>query len=260
MPSTLANVAAKSAVGSDSTAGRILDYAPRIRSNVTDTERWLSLALGGGLVAFGLCGRRTEWFSTTIGGYLLYRAATGNCPLMQAVGVSTGGPSGEEAVIQAGAGCKVELATTVNKSAAELYRFWKRFDNLPKFMTHLKEVKDLGGKKSRWVADAPLGMTVEWEAEVVEDRPNEMISWKSLDGADVDTAGSVHFRELPAGRGTEVRVTLKYEPPAGKLGAVVAKLFGKDPEAQIREDLSRFKALMETGEIATTRGQPSGRR
>jgi uncharacterized membrane protein len=110
------------------------------------------------------------------------------------------------------------------------------------------------------VADAPLGMTVEWEAEVVEDRPNEMISWKSLDGADVDTAGSVHFRELPAGRGTEVRVTLKYEPPAGKLGAVVAKLFGKDPEAQIREDLSRFKALMETGEIATTRGQPSGRR
>lgn len=260
MPSTLLNVAAKSAVGSDSTAGRAADYAPHIRSNVGDTERWLSLALGGGLVAWGVCGRKTDLISTAVGAYFLYRAATGNCPLMQAVGVSTGGPSGDEAVIPAGAGCRVELSETINKPAAELYRFWRRFDNLPKFMNHLKEVRDLGGNKSRWVADAPLGLSVEWDAEIIEDRPNEMISWKSADGSDVDTTGSVHFRPAPGGRGTEMRVNLKYEPPAGKLGSAVAKLFGKDPEAQIREDLSRFKSLMETGEIASTKGQPSGRR
>jgi uncharacterized membrane protein len=260
MPSTLLNVAAKSAVGSDSTAGRLTDYAPRIRSNVSDLERWISLALGGGLVACGLSGRKTEWISTALGGYLLYRAATGNCPLMQAIGVSTAGPSGEEAVIPAGAGCRVELVETINKPKDELYRFWRRFDNLPKFMKHLKEVRDLGGDKTRWVADAPLGLSVEWDAEIVEDRPGEVISWKSVDGSDVDTAGSVRFRPAPGGRGTEVRVNLKYQPPAGKLGGAVAKLFGKDPEAQIREDLSRFKSLMETGEIASIRGQPSGRR
>src|SRR5688572_11051276 len=126
MPSTLLNVAAKSAVGPDSVAGRLTDYAPRIRSNVSDLERWISLALGGGLVAWGVCGRRTDLLSTTLGGYLLYRAATGNCPLMQAVGVSTGGPAGDEAVVPAGGGCKVEHAVTINKPAAELYRFWRR--------------------------------------------------------------------------------------------------------------------------------------
>src|SRR5687767_11746232 len=102
MPSTLLSVAAKSAVGPDSTTGRLADYAPRIRSNVSDLDRWISLALGGGLVAWGVCGRRTHLLSTAFGGFLLYRAATGNCPLMQAVGVSTGGPRGDEAVIPAG--------------------------------------------------------------------------------------------------------------------------------------------------------------
>src|SRR5436305_6250688 len=107
---------------------------------------------------------------------------------MQALGVNTGGPSGEEAVIAAGAGCRVEVVETVNKPAGELYKFWRRFENLPKFMRHLKEVRNLGGNKSHRVADAPLGMSVAWDAELVEDKPNDVISWKSADGSDVDTA------------------------------------------------------------------------
>jgi uncharacterized membrane protein len=103
-------------------------------------------------------------------------------------------------------------------------------------------------------------MKVEWDAEIVTDKPNEVIAWRSLDGSDVDTAGSVHFRELPGGRGTEVRVELKYDPPAGKLGTAVAKLFGLSPEAQIRADLRRFKQILEAGEVPSTAGQPHGRR
>jgi len=250
MPSTLMNIAAKSAVGSDSAAGRIAGRVPQIESNISEIERWASVALGGGLVAVGLSGRRTGWLSTALGAYLLYRGATGNCPVMQAIGVSTCGSHGEEAVIPAGAGEKVEVGVTVNKLADEVYRFWRRFENLPKFMKHLKEVRELGGGRSHWVAEGPLGVSVEWDAEIITDRPNEAISWKSLDGADVDTSGSVHFRPAPGGRGTEVRVTLKYLPPAGKVGAAAAKVLGADPESQIREDLNRFKTLMETGEIA----------
>jgi len=103
-------------------------------------------------------------------------------------------------------------------------------------------------------------MSLEWDAEIINDEPDQMLSWRSLPGADVDTAGSVHFRELPAGRGTEVRVNLKYDPPAGKLGSLVARLFGESPQRQIEADLARFKSLLETGEIASTQGQPSGRR
>lgn len=250
MPSTVLNVAAKSALGTDSTAGQVAGAVPQIRSNVSDIERWLSLAVGGGMLAMGLGGRRTGWLSTALGGYLVYRAVTGNCPLMQAAGLNTGGPSGEEAVIPAGGGAKIDCSITINKPADEVYRFWRRFENLPKFMVYLKEVRDLGGNRSHWVVDAPLGMSVAWDAEIITDRPNEAISWKSLDGADVDTSGSVHFRSVPGGRSTEVRVSLKYEPPAGKLGVALVKFLGKDPEVQIREDLGRLKSLLETGEIA----------
>jgi len=259
MPSTVLNVAAKSVAVADSTARKVADYVPHLESNVSDLERWLSLAIGGGLMTWGLTGRRTEWVSTVLGGFLLYRAMSGNCPVSQAVGLNTGGPKGEAAVIPAGAGCKVEHAVTINKPAGDLHRFWRRFDNLPRFMTHLKEVRDLGGNRSHWVAEGPLGLRVEWDAEIIEDRPGEVISWKSLPGSDVDTSGSVHFRAAPGGRGTEVRVALKYLPPAGKLGLAAAKLFGKDAETEVREDMARFKQLMEAGEIPVSGGnRPAG--
>jgi uncharacterized membrane protein len=113
------------------------------------------------------------------------------------------------------------------------------------------------GDRSHWVAKGPLGIRVQWDAEIYNENPNEMIAWRSLEGADVDNTGSVHFTPAPPGRGTEVRVVLKYNPPAGKLGAGIAKLFGEDPKQQIRDDLRRFKQLVEAGEITTTEGQTS---
>src|SRR5260370_25086851 len=110
-------------------------------------------------------------------------------------------------------------------------------------MRHLESVQ-VQGNRSHWVAKGPLGTCVEWDAEIYNENPNEMIAWRSLEGADVDSTGSVHFTPAPGGRGTDVRVVLKYNPPAGKLGAAIAKLFGSEPDQQIRDDLRRFKQLM----------------
>src|SRR5262249_46834300 len=152
----------------------------------------------------------------------------------------------------------VEQAVTINRPAADLYRFWRSFENLGRFMAHLESVKDLGNGRSHWVARGPLGTRVEWDAEVYTERPNELIGWRSLPGSGVDAAGRVHFAPARGARGTEVRVSLKSAPPAGKLGAAVAGLFGEAPGSQVREDLRRFKQLMEAGEIPTTAGQPRG--
>jgi len=148
---------------------------------------------------------------------------------------------------------------TINRPPEDLYRFWRNFENLPRFMRHLESVSETGAGRSHWVAKAPAGSTVEWDAEIYNEKEGEMIAWRTLEGADVASAGSVHFEEAPGGRGTLMRVVLKYDPPAGKLGAIIARLFGENPEQQIAEDLGRFKQLMETGEVATTEGQPSAR-
>lgn len=261
MPASVLQVAAKQALPRQSAPAvrRAAEYVPHIRRNVGPTERFISLGLGTCLSVFGLTGRRVEPISLAVGGYLLYRGLAGNCPLYQALGVGTDGSSGDAAVIPARAGVKVEHAVTINRPAAELYRFWRNFAQLPQFMEHLREVRE-EGTKSHWVARGPAGISVEWDAEIVADNPNQVISWRSLPGSDVDTAGSVHFSPAPAGRGTEVRVTLKYDPPAGKVGAAIARLFGQDPARQVEADLTRFKQLMEAGEVPTTAGQPSGRR
>jgi uncharacterized membrane protein len=153
----------------------------------------------------------------------------------------------------------VTEVVTINRSAEELYRFWHEFQNLPRFMKQLESVEARGDGRLRWVAKGPAGMSVEWDAEIIQDRPNELIAWRSLPGADVDNAGSVRFERAPGGRGTVVKVEMEYRPPAGAVGATVAKLLGKDPGWQIKHALQRFKQLMETGEIITTEGQPAGR-
>jgi uncharacterized membrane protein len=153
----------------------------------------------------------------------------------------------------------VEKSITINRPAEELYNFWHNFESLPRFMNHLRSVKENGDRRSHWVAKGPAGTEVEWDAEITEDKPNEYIAWHSLEGADVDNAGSVRFERAPGGRGTIVRAKVDYHPPAGVLGATVAKLFGEEPEKQIHVDLHRFKQMMETGEIPTTEGQPAGR-
>jgi uncharacterized membrane protein len=155
----------------------------------------------------------------------------------------------------------VKKVITINRPAEELYAFWRNFENLPQFMEHLVTVK--GGaenQRSRWVAKAPAGKTVEWDAEIINERPNQLIAWRSLPGSDVENAGSVRFEPCTDGRGTLVKVEFEYSPPGGALGAKVAKIFGEAPEQQVADDLRRFKQLMETGEVATIKGQPAGRR
>lgn len=163
---------------------------------------------------------------------------------------------------------KVERTVTIEKSAEDLYRFWHTLENLPRFTRHLKSVKvyDDGREssghatRSHWVTSAPMGNSVEWDARITEDRPNEVIAWTSVEGADIANSGSVHFQPAPGDRGTEVKVITTYDAPAGVVGDAIAKLFGENPKQQIGDDLARFKMLMETGEIATNEGQPSGRR
>lgn len=148
---------------------------------------------------------------------------------------------------------------TIDRSAEDLYRFWHALEHLPRIMNHIESVREIGPGRSHWVAKTPAGMHFEWDSEIIEDRPSERIAWRSLEGADVDSAGSVSFERAPGGRGTVVKVEMDYRPPGGMIGAKIAKLFGKAPEKQISVDLHRLKQLMETGEIATTEGQPAGR-
>jgi uncharacterized membrane protein len=146
------------------------------------------------------------------------------------------------------AGVQVKRAITINLPAHQVYSFWRDFQNLPRFMAHLESVQVMDGR-SRWRAKAPAGMSVEWEAEVVEDLQNEMISWRSLPGTLVPNHGSVRFLPAPGGRGTEVFVELSYEPPGGAIGAAIAKLFGEEPSQQVAGDLRRLKQVLETGEV-----------
>ncbi len=142
----------------------------------------------------------------------------------------------------------VKTAVTVNKAPDELYRYWHDFAHLPQFMDHLESVQVVSAQRSHWKAKAPAGTTVEWDADIVDDRPNEVIAWRSVEGAAVRNEGSVRFTPAPGGRGTEVRVEMRYDVPGGALGATIAKLFGEEPGQQARDDLRCFKQVMETGE------------
>ena len=242
--------------------------AGRDATNVGSIERAASLISGGAIFLYGV--RRRGIGGTVLalaGAALVRRGASGHCPVYQQLGVGTSSDGGIElrkqhgpaAVLDASKAIKVERAVTIALPAADLYRFWRNFENLPRIMNHLESVTVLDATRSHWKVKAPAGTTVEWEAVVHHEIPNELIAWKSVDEATVPNAGSVHFREAPGGRGTEVKVVLEYQPPAGKVGRLVAKLFGEEPDRQVRDDLRRFKAVMESGEAPTTDGQP-GRR
>ena len=210
-----------------------------------DVSRWASLIGGGAMVLLGLRQRSLRGALTAIaGGTLAYQAAKSQGGIQEALGMN-------QAI-------KVEKTVTINKPADELYRFWHNFENLPHFMKHLKSVTVVSDKRSHWIANAPLGASVEWDADIIEDRENEFISWASVEGADVDNSGFVRFKPAPGDRGTEVKVVIEYAPPGGVVASAIAKVFGEEPEQQIGDDLRRFKMLMEAGEIATTEGQPKG--
>lgn len=151
-----------------------------------------------------------------------------------------------------------EKTVTINKPVAELYSFLHNFENLPQFTKHLQSVNVLSGTRSHWVTRGLLGGNLEWDAEIIEDWENQSIAWTSVPGADIPNSGFIRFQPLSHDRGTEVKIAIDYHPPAGALGDAIAKLFGESPQQQISDDLSRFKMLMETGEIATTQGQSRG--
>lgn len=242
---------------------------PRLRINVGQTERWLSMVAGGALAAYGFRRRALPGGTAALAGAaLLYRGATGHCDVYQALGVNRAREHGTGVIADYGsdtrqqlgqtAGIHVEESIVINKPVAELFRFWRNFENLPSFMKHLESVATREAGVSHWVARGPAGMKVEWDARIINEIDNKLIGWQSLEGSMVSTAGSVNFRETD--RGTDVRVHLQYNPPGGRIGAAVAWMFGEEPSLQIREDLRRFKQLMETGEVSTVEGQSRGGR
>jgi len=150
-----------------------------------------------------------------------------------------------------GYGIKIKKSVTVNASAEQLYGYWRNLSNLPKLFDNVLSVEALDLARSHWTLSVPGGMTLEWDAQITVDRENEMIGWRSLDGADLDNAGYVRFERATGGRGTVVRVALQYNPPAGKVGSVLSTLLGEKPAGQVEEALRKLKQLMETGEIPT---------
>lgn len=141
---------------------------------------------------------------------------------------------------------------TINRPRNEVYAFWRKLENLPRFMENVVSITTTDAKRSHWVVEAPAGRTVEWDSVIVEEIPNQLLRWTSAEGSDITHSGHIEFRDAQAGRGTEVTATILYDPPGGKLGKVIAKLFQEEPKIQSRRDLRRFKQLLETGEISTS--------
>ena len=168
------------------------------------------------------------------------------------VSASKNDPAAEaKAVFGDAAGSSVVgRAVTINKPVAEVFSYFRNFANLPSFMENVVSIDVRDDKLSHWVVKAPAGKTVEWDARVTDEAANQFIAWESQPGADVANSGRVDFRDAGA-RGTVVTATITYDPPAGVIGKIVAKMFQREPAIQARRDLNRFKQLMETGEIAT---------
>jgi uncharacterized membrane protein len=221
--------------------------------NISELEKWLSIAAGAGLALYGLSRRRrTGWILTAFGGMLIRRGVTGHCDTYEAFGINTAGTGDDtRRALGGAAGTIVEESVTINRPIEELYRFWRNLENLPQFMHHLESVERVTDTLSRWRARGPGGTTVEWNAEIINEVPNKVIGWRSIEGSDVVSAGSVNFENAGPGRGTRVRVRLQYSPPGGKVGAALARLIGRDAAANIREDLRRFKEVIETGDVAS---------
>lgn len=225
--------------------------------NLSHTERRISNLTGSVLAVMGLArGSLGGLVMAGLGGALLYRGMTGHCPMNAAVGRDTSDPAAPSDYYDHG--IHVERTFTIRKPRAELYRFWRNFENLSQFMQHVKEVQKLDERRSHWVVTGPGNIDVEWDAEIINDVPDELIAWRSTEGAQVDNSGSVRFLDAPGDRGTEVRVVIDYIPPGGVFGKWFASMFGQSPEQTIREDLRRFKRMMEVGTLPTTEGQPTG--
>jgi uncharacterized membrane protein len=233
--------------------------------NLGATERWLSVLAAGALAAYGLRRRSPAGGAAAMAAAaLLHRGATGHCNLYQALGVNRAKGTGvfaelgsdTRARLGGRAGTLVEESITIRRPASDVYAFWRQLENLPGVFSHLASVTVRPDGTSRWVAKGPAGMTMQWEARVINDIENRLIAWQSLEGSTVATAGSVNFTDT--GLNTFVRVRLQYDPPAGKVGAQIASWLGDDPASAIRDDLRRLKVRLETNtEISAPRYSPS---
>lgn len=258
--------------------------------NVGQGERQLSVAGGAALLLYALINRsRSSLLTAPLGAYLVWRGQTGHCPVYEAMNINTaqtqprwlGNGNGQQQSWQGNTGVQqipiqqqsnqqqnnqqqnnqieIKRSVTVNKPVIELYNFWRKLENLPQFMHHLEQVVQTGEKSSHWQAKIAGGIPVEWDAEIVEDIPGQRIAWRTKPDSQVQQSGVVEFKEATGGRGTVVHVDMHYTPPGGIIGETFGRLLNGVTAQQVENDISRFKSLMETGEIPTTEGQASGR-
>ena len=233
-----------------------------LRINIGETERLISITVGIPVSIFGLTRRGLNGLvPALLGGNLIFRGVTGHSFLYQQLGVSTVEHSPAIAELPNNQGLQVKWAVTINASPEELYRYWRDFQNAPRFMKNVESVQATSGGRSHWVAKTPLGMTVEWDAEITNDEPGRFIAWRRTGGPFLaPNCGSVRFEPKRGGRETVVRLEIEFHQFRGPIGTMLGNTLGQIPEQVVRQDLERFKELMEAGEIPTTKGQPSGRR
>ena len=233
-------------------------YTPPYNSNnavnVSANERVLSLIGGLFIFSSGVNNLTSKPFSAlgrlAVGTFLLYRGASGNCPVRSYMGREQ---------MQEGSTIEMYTTLTVNKPRHEVYSFWRKLENLPLFMKHLRQVRELDSKTSKWEASLPAkGIPVSWNAEIVEDETNSLIGWCSLPGSMVENAGKVEFRDSINGQGTDIKVLITYRPPAGALGSGIATVLNPIFEKMVREDILNFKQYIEAGEISSLQSQTSG--
>lgn len=218
--------------------------------NLGGAERVASIAVGAGLVGYGIYRRSgVTPFLALLGLLVIRRGASGYCPGYHRLGLSTNHTSSG---VPDGKGLKVEKTVFIARAPSQVYGYWRNMENLPKFMPHVQSVRSDNDRLSHWKVEGPAGHSVEWDAEIINDHPGEMIAWQTLPGAEVQSAGTTRFESLDNGRATRLTVQMKYQPPAGRLGAFVADIFGESPDQQLEADLNRFKLMIEAdgdGEI-----------
>lgn len=224
-------------------------------------SRWLWLRVGGDLVDLGLLGAMMTSARRRDGRMAAAFTALTALTMLDALAArTTARPQGEGRrstqrralpgiATRARATRTVTATVTIRRPVDEVYRFWRQLENLPHFMAHLDSIEAIDEQRSHWRVHGPAGITLEWDAEIVEDRPGESISWRSVPGADIDNRGTVRFVAAPGDRGTEVHACITYAAPGGRVGAMIAKLFGREPGQQARGDLRRLKQVLETGEV-----------
>ncbi|NJR64820.1 MAG: cyclase [Leptolyngbyaceae cyanobacterium CRU_2_3] len=223
---------------------------PQLSNSIGDGERWGSLITGSTMVLMGLSQRSLRGALVALaGGTLAHHGIKGQKSFSESV----------TEVMDSERTIKVEKTVTINRSAEDLYDFWRKLENLPLFMKHIKSVTQITSTRSHWIANSPSGTSVEWDADIITEKPNQWIAWTSTEDSEIDNSGFVKFKSAPQGHGTELKIVMEYNLPGGVVGAAIAKVLGETPKPQIAEELQRFKMLMETGEIATTEGQSSGR-